>query len=242
MVGRYRAVARASTAVKVSGYRQPDQARVIRTVQIAARRGTMLSSRRWTSARRSRLSVGAGRLGAPQLVARIDVRIVQATPARLRSRRTASGCVVSRPVGCWETPGRPRACRRPVTAAVTMGAWLRGPAQRAPFEFSDGDVPRVRPTHSRPAHRGRGVSSAGSRRAPNSSSVRRGSYGRKGRAIEAVLDSPKIAEKLATAGYLDLSAATPADAGRVPHGPQTGPNRTLNRRSTFTVAVTATLR
>ena len=62
----------------------------------------------------------------------------------------------------------------------------------------------------------------------------------KGRALEAVLDSPKIAEKLALAGYLDVSAPKQPTLGGFP-GLRMPANRSLNRRSTLNYRVTPTL-
>ena len=204
------------TSITISGYRQPDQASVIRTVQIAARRGTMLKL--------PTVSVREALAGYPWVqdislhhnwLRGIDVRIVQATPAAIAVTGDGRRLVVSQTGRVLGDAGEIRDLPTYPVPALKVGAWLRGPAQRAPFEVLTAMSPelgrRIQDLRlERGVVIGRLVTGAELKLGPPRQ------LWAKGRAIEAVLNSPKIAEKLATAGYLDVSAPKQPTLGGFP--------------------------
>jgi POTRA domain-containing FtsQ-type protein len=211
------------TSVEISGYRQPDQPTILRTVQIAARHGTML--------RLPTVEVRESLARYPWVqdvsvhhnwLRGIDVRIVQATPAAIAVTGDGRRLVVSdagRVLGEASEVGGLPTYRVP---ALTVGAWLRGPAQRAPFEF----LRAMSPEAGRRVHDLRLEQGVVIGRLATGADLRLGpprQLWAKGRAVEAVLGNPRITEKLATAGYLDVSAPKqptlggfPADTSTVP--------------------------
>ncbi len=204
------------TSVEISGYRQADQALIVRTAQIAARHGTMLKLP--TVAVREAL----GRYPWVQDVSvhhnwlrGIDITIVQATPAAVAITGDGRRLVVSRAGRVLGDAGETRDLPAYRVPSLTVGAWLRGPAQRAPFEFlSAMSAAAGRRVHELRLEHGVVVG-----RLATGAELKLGpprQLWAKGRAVEAVLDSPKVAEKLATAGYLDVSAPKQPTLGGLP--------------------------
>ncbi len=201
------------TSVEISGYRQADQATVIRTVQIAARRGTMLKL--------PTVDVREALARYPWVqdislhhnwLRGIDVRIVQATPAAIAVTGDGRRLVVSDVGRVLGDAAESRDLPTYRVGALKVGTWLRGPAQRAPFEFltamSSEAGRRVQDLRwERGVVIGRLATGAELKLGPPRQ------LWAKGRAVEAVLNSPKIAEKLATADYLDVSAPTQPTLG-----------------------------
>jgi hypothetical protein len=202
--------------VNVSGYRQPDQARVLRTVQIAARDGTML--RLPTVAIRDALATSpwvADIKVHHNWMRGIDVQIIPATPVAVALTSSGERLVVS-------DTGRvlgPDTGRRNLptfrTVSATPGAWLRGATQRAPFEvliaMSPQTARRVRDL------RIEGGVLVGSLVA--GPALRLGPprlLWAKGRALEAVLANGKLADSLSSAAYLDVSAPRQPTLGGFP--------------------------
>jgi len=210
------------THVEISGYRQADQALIMRTVQIAAHDGTML--RLPTVAVREALMRHPWVAGVevhhnwPRGIA---VKIIEATPVAVAlatdGRRlliSDAGRVLGEDFEGTELPtfGMP---------GSTPGAWLRGPAQRAPFEFLTAMNPEVGRSVRNLRLQG-GVVTAELVDGPE---LRLGPptlMWAKGRALEAVVGNPELETPLGMAEYLDLSAPTqptfggfPADEGDV---------------------------
>ena len=193
--------------VQISGYRQPDQATVARTIQIAARHGTML--RLPTVAVREALSPypWVADVSVHHNWPRgVDVQIVQATPAAIAITADGRRLVVSdggRILG--EQSDAEANLPRFMVRAGRIGAWLTSPEQRAPFEFlaamSPGVAGRVQDL------RVEGGVVVG--RLEDGPELRLGpprAMWAKGRAVEAVVSAPRLAEPLASAEYLDVSA------------------------------------
>lgn len=212
------------TSVEISGYRQPDQATIARTVQIAARHGTMLKL--------PTVSVREALSRYPWVrdvsvhhnwLRGIDVRIVQATPAAIAVTGDGRRLVVStdgRVLG-QDTKERPLPVYR--VASLTVGEWLRGPAQRGPFEFLTAMSPQTgRQVKDLRLERGVVIG-----RLAGGTELKLGpprQLWAKGRAVEAVLESPKIAEQLAKAGYLDVSAPKQPTLGGLPAEGEVAPS------------------
>ncbi len=201
------------TSVEISGYRQPDQAEVIRAVQIASHDGTMLKLP--TVAVREALA----RYPWVQDVSvhhtwlrGIDVKIVQATPAAIALTGDGRRLVVSRSGRVLGLDTATRALPTYRVPSLEVGAWLRGPAQRGPFQVLAAMSPaagrRVRDLRLE-----RGVIVGRLTGGPQLVLGPPRQLWAKGRAVEAVLASPTIAKKLAGAGYLNVSA---------PHQPMLG--------------------
>lgn len=204
------------TAVNISGYQQPDQAVVARTVQIAARHGTMLKLP--TVAVREALAaypwVEDVHLSHNWLRS-ADVTIVQATPVAVALTADGRRILVSSSGRALGVDGRGRELPTYRVPNLTIGAWLRGSAERAPFTVLTSMSPVA-------ARRVRDL------RLQNGVLVGRLAHGTelklgpptelwaKSRALEAVLRGPKIAEDLAVATYLDVSAPKQPTLGGVP--------------------------
>lgn len=196
----------AVNSVNVSGYQQLDQAGVVRTVRIATREGTML--RLPTVAVREALAhypwVADVRVhhNWPR---GIDVQIVQATPAAIAVTASGERLVVSNTGRVLGADTGTRTLPTFQTSATKAGDSLRGPAQRAPFEF-------LTAMSAETARRVRDLRVEGGvlvGRLVEGPMLRLGPprlVWAKGRALEAVLANTKIAGSLSTAGYLDLSA------------------------------------
>ncbi len=204
------------TSVKISGYRQPDQANVIRTVQIASRRGTMLKLP--TVAVRESLA----RYPWVQDVAvhhnwlrGLDVKIVQATPVAIALTGDGRRLVVSQSGRVLGEETEARALPAYRVRSVAVGAWLRGPAQRAPFEVLTAMSPEA-------GRRVRDLRFEGGvivGRLAGGPQLLLGPPRRlwaKGRAVEAILGNAAVAEKLAAADYLDVSAPQQPTLGGIP--------------------------
>lgn len=212
------------TSVEISGYRQPDQANVLRTVQIAARRGTMfklptvdvresLARYPWVQD----VSVHHNWLRG------IDVRIVQATPAAIAVTGDGRRLVVSDAGRALGEAGDVRGLPAYRVPALAVGDWLRGPAQRAPFEF----LSAMSPEAGRRVEDLRLEGGVVIGRLAGGALLRLGpprQLWAKGRAVEAVLDNPTIAKNLATAGYLDVSAPKQPTLGGFPAETSTAPS------------------
>lgn len=205
----------AVTDVQISGYRQADQARVVETVRIASRDGTMLklptvavreslASFPWVAD----VSVHHNWLRG------IDVRIVQATPAAVAVTPSGERLLVSdtgRVLG--DDPGGLRlpAYRAPELA---VGATLRGPAQRAPFAF----LAAMAPATARRVQDLAVVNGVLVGRLADGPELRAGpprEVWAKARALDAILAAPRLRESLAAATYLDLSAPKQPTLGGV---------------------------
>lgn len=206
--------------VNVSGYRQPDQARVLRTVQIAARDGTMLRLPTVTVREALATSPWVADVKVHHNWPRgIDVQIVQATPVAIAVTGSGERLLVS---DTGRVLGADTGKTLPTfqTAAATTGAWLRGPAQRAPFEF-------LTAMSAETARRVRDLRIEGGVLVGNligGPELRLGPprlVWAKGRALEAVLANTKIADSLSTAAYLDLSAPRQPTLGGFPADPAT---------------------
>jgi hypothetical protein len=212
------------TSVKISGYRQADQAMVMRTIRIAARRGTMLKL--------PTVAVREALVRYPWVqdvslhhnwLRGIDVRIVQATPAAIAVTGDGRRLVISDAGRVLGDAGEIRNLPTYRVPALTVGTWLRGPAQRAPFEFLTAMSPQsARRVQNLRLERGVVIG-----RLATGAELKLGpprQLWAKARAVEAVLDSPKIAEKLATAGYLDVSAPRQPTLGGLPSDTPTAPS------------------
>lgn len=202
--------------VNVSGYRQPDQARVLRTVQIAARDGTML--------RLPTVAVREALASSPWVadvkvhhnwLRGVDVQIVQARPVAIAITGSGERLLVSDTGRVLGADSGAKVLPTFQTAAATTGAWLRGPAQRAPFEFLTAMSPET-------ARRVRDLRIEGGVLVGSlvgGPALRLGPprlVWAKGRALEAVLANPKIADSLGSAAYLDLSAPRQPTLGGFP--------------------------
>jgi len=208
-------------SVNVSGYRQPDQARVLRTVQIAARDGTML--------RLPTVAVREALASSPWVadvkvhhswLRGVDVQIVQATPVAIAITASGERLLVSDTGRVLGADAGTKSLPTFRTAAATTGAWLRGPAQRAPFEF-------LTAMSADTARRVRDLRIEGGVLVGNlvgGTALRLGPprlLWAKGRALEAVLANTRIADSLGSAAYLDLSAPRQPTLGGFPVDPAT---------------------
>ena len=194
------------SSINVSGYQQLDQATVLRTVQIAAREGTMV--RLPTVAVREALArypwVADVHLHHNWLRG-VDVQIVQAKPVAIAVSASGERLVVSDSGRVLGADTGTRLLPTFHTTDAKTGEWLRGPAQRAPFEF----LTAMSPETARRVRDLRVEGGAMVGRLAGGPVLRLGPprfAWAKGRALEAVLASSKIADSLGTAGYLDLSA------------------------------------
>lgn len=201
------------TSVEISGYRQPDQAQLLRVVQIASHDGTMLKlptvSVRQALERYPWVQEVSVHHSWPR---GIDVKIVQATPAAIALTGDGRRLIVSRSGRVLGVDTKNQVLPTYRTSSVEVGAWLRGPAQRAPFEvvtaMSSATGRRVRDLRLE-----RGVIVGRLDGGPNLILGPPRQLWAKGRAVEAVLANAAIAKKLASAEYLDVSA---------PHQPMLG--------------------
>jgi cell division septal protein FtsQ len=192
--------------VSISGYRQPDQARLVATVRIAARHGTMLKLP--TVAVREALADFPWVANVEvhhNWLRGVDVTIVQATPVAIAVTASGARLLVSgqgRVLGP-DTGGRSLPTFQ--IRAAGVGAELRGAEQRAPFTFLRSMNPRAAAT-VRSLRLDHGVMVG---RVSSGLELRVGpptELSAKARAYEAVVTSRKLAESLAGAGYLDLSS------------------------------------
>lgn len=205
--------------VNVSGYRQADQAIVLRTVQVAAREGTML--RLPTVAVREALArypwVADVHLHHNWLRG-VDVQIVQAKPIAIAVSASGERLAISDTGRVLGPDTGARSLPTFQTVGARTGAWLRGPAQRAPFEF-------LTAMSAETARRVRDLRLEGGAlvgRLDGGPMLRLGPprlVWAKGRALEAVLANAKIADSLDAAGYLDLSAPRQPTLGGLPVDP-----------------------
>jgi cell division septal protein FtsQ len=206
------------THVEISGYTQPDQARVMRTIQIAARKGTML--------RLPTVAVRDALIRHPWVASvevhhnwprGIDVTIVQAKPVAVALASDGRRLLISdggRVLGeDAEGADLPRFRMPP----ARPGDWLRGQAQRAPFEFLTAMNPDVARSVTDLRLEG-GVVTA---RLVDGPELRLGPprmMWAKGRALEAVVENTELETPLAKAEYLDLSAPAQPTLGGFPAG------------------------
>lgn len=204
------------TAVNISGYQQADQAVVARTVQIAARNGTMLKLP--TVAVREALDpypwVEDVHLSHNWLRS-ADVTIVQATPVAVALTADGRRILVSSSGRALGVDARGRELPVYRVPSLRVGAWLRGSVERAPFvvltSMSASAARRVRDLRLQ-----HGVLVG---RLSHGTELKLGpptELWAKSRALEAVLNSPKIADQLAAATYLDVSAPKQPTLGGVP--------------------------
>lgn len=207
----------AITSVQISGYTQPDQAEMVRTVQIVARRGTML--RLPTVDVREAL---VARYPWVQDVALhhnwlrgVDVKVTQATPAAVVTTGDGRRLVVS---DAGRVLGEDQGNRKLPTYALgslAVGAHLRGSAQRAPFEvltaMSPDTARRVRDLRLQG-----GVLVAQIADGPELRLGPPRQLWAKGRSVDAVLGSKSIAAKVAAAEYLDVSSPKQPTLGGIP--------------------------
>lgn len=203
--------------IEIWGYRQPDQARVVETIRIAARHGTML--RLPTVAVRKALAPYPWVAGVTlhhNWLRGIDVEITQASPAAIAVTDDGARLAVSdtgRVLG--EASGELAALPRYRVPAARIGAQLRGPAQRAPFAFLTAMAPAS-------ASKVRDLRFQGGvliGRLAGGPELRVGParlLWEKARALEALLQDRKVAEPLSKAAYLDLSAPTQPTLGGIP--------------------------
>lgn len=202
--------------VSISGYRQPDQARLVETVRIAARHGTMLKLP--TVAVREALAAFPWVAGVElhhNWLRGVDVKIVEAIPVAVAVTASGARLLVSeqgRVLG-EGTVGRP--LPQYEVRALRVGDMLRGREERAPFVFLQAMAPQaaIKIRELRLQH---GVLVG---RLADGLELRVGSptdLWAKARAFEAVVGSRKLADSLATASYLDLSAPKQPTLGGIP--------------------------
>ncbi len=194
------------TTVEISGYRQPDQAEVVRAVQIASHNGTMLKlptvAVRQALAQYPWVQDVAVHHTWPR---GMDVKIIQATPAAVALTTDGRRLVVANSGRVLGVDTEARGLPTYRVPTLQVGAWLRGPAQRAPFEVVTAMSPAIG-RRVRDLRFARGVIVGRLAGGPDLVLGPPRQLWAKGRAIEAVLTSPVIAKKLARAGYLDVSA------------------------------------
>lgn len=204
------------TNVEISGYTQPDQAQIMRTVQIAARDGTML--------RLPTVAVREALMRHPWVAdvelhhnwpRGIDVRIVQAMPVAVAQSTDGRRYLISdtgRVLG-EDTAGAnlPRFRMAP----SVPGTWLKGSARRAPFEF----LTAMRPAVARTVRDLRMEGGVVVGQIADGPELRLGPptmMWAKGRALEAVLSDTEITTAMGKAEYLDLSAPSQPTLGGFP--------------------------
>jgi cell division septal protein FtsQ len=207
-------------SVNISGYRQPDQARLVETARIAARDGTML--------RLPTVSVREALTRFPWVEdvrvhhnwpRGVDIQVLTATPAAIAVTPGGARLVVSdsgRILGPDTSGLRLPLFRMP---AGPVGQPLRGHAQRAPYLFLTAMSPAT-------ARRVRDLGLAGgvvTGRIVDGPELRIGppeALWAKARALEAILAStrPTVVDGLAGAEYLDLSSPAQPTLGGLPVG------------------------
>jgi hypothetical protein len=212
------------SSVRISGYRQADQAKILRTVQIASRHGTML--RLPTVAVREALapypwvqdvSVHHNWLRG------LDVRVVQATPAAVALTADGRRLVISDTGRVLGPDMANRALPVYRVPSLKVGSWVRGPAQRGPFEF----LTAMDPDTARRVRELRYEGGIVLGQIADGPELRLGpprQLWAKGRAVEAVLGSAKIADKLQAAEYLDVSSPKQPTLGGIPADEQPTPS------------------
>lgn len=216
--------------VNISGYTQADQSRVTRTVQIAARSGTMLQLP--TVAIRRALE------SSPWVEAvevhhnwpkAIDVTITPATPTAVAITEEGGRLVVSdsgRVLGEADVDS-PLPTFQIGQAAI--GSWLNGPTLRAPFQVLSAMDPAVA-TRVKDLRMDGGLMRA---RLEDGLEIRLGPptlAWQKGRALEAMLTAAKATKDLAASQYIDLT---------VPSKPMLGGTREADEKSQSIVETTS---
>ncbi len=206
------------TSVQIAGYRQADQAELLRTVQIASHSGTMLKL--------PTVAVREALLRYPWVAdvavhhrwpRGIDVVITQARPAAIALTADGRRLAVA-------TSGR---VLGPATERVALpsyrvdslrvGEWVTGPAARAPFEIVTAMSPATG-RRVRDLHLTGGVIVGSIEGGPRLVFGPPRDLWAKGRSVEAVLTNPAIAKKLASAAYLDVSSPKQPMLGGVAEG------------------------
>ncbi len=191
--------------VNVSGYDNADQARVVRTIQISARSGTML--RLPTVAVREALANSPWVEGVEvhhNWPRGVDVRITQAKPAAVAVTDEGRHVIVA-------TSGRVLAAADDATelptlrvATAPIGGYLTGPARREPFQL----LSAMEPSVARKLQDLRVTGQSMSATLADGFEVKLGppSQGwEKGRALEAMLTATKAQDDFAKHAYIDLT-------------------------------------
>lgn len=193
--------------VNISGYRQPDQARVVETIRIAARTGTMLKLP--TVAVREALAPYPWVADVEvhhNWPRGLDVVIVPAHPSIVAITAAGERLAISetgRVLG--SAPKAVAALPSYRVADLTIGSRLSGPAERAPFTF----LTAMGPAAAAKVHDLRYAEGVLIGRLASGAQLRLGPptlLWEKGRALEALLADKRLVAALPDAEYLDLSA------------------------------------
>jgi cell division septal protein FtsQ len=214
------------TQVNISGYSQVDQSRIARTVQIAARSGTMLQL--------PTVSVREALASSPWVEDvevhhnwpnAIDVRITQATPIAVAIAEDGSRLLVSESGRVLGESDLDAALPTFQIGQAAVGSWLSRPSLVAPFQLITAMDPEV-------ARRVKDLRMEGGlmqARLEDGLEIRLGPptlAWQKGRAVEAMLTAALANEDLAASQYIDLT---------VPGKPMLGGTREDVDKSQFEV-------
>jgi cell division septal protein FtsQ len=191
--------------VNIFGYSQVDQSRIARTVQIAARSGTMLQLP--TVAVREALASSPWVEGVEvhhNWPKAIDVRITQATPIAVAIAEDGSRLLISESGRVLGESDLDTALPTFQIGQAAVGSWLSRPSLRAPFQLISAMDPEV-------ARRVKDLRMEGGlmrARLEDGLEIRLGPptlAWQKGRALEAMLTAALATEDLAASQYIDLT-------------------------------------